>query len=316
MKKPIKISVVIPVYNCEALIEETLSSVLNQTYPVHQIILVNDGSTDHSLQVLQGYNADNIVIIDRPNGGVSSARNEGIMHATGDWVAFLDSDDIWMPNKLALYAEITDCYPESSVIYSEFLAWEPAENGLFSNPLVKVSTNNNIEIEPKLSGWIYHQQLLTNWVLTSTAMFKRSLFEQIGMFNTELTIAEDWDLFIRASRVAQFSKIKQPLTYYRITPDSLTKTVKQRDFANEIIQVAIKKYGLKSPDGTAVDIKQFNQRSFTRYFDYGLGAYRQTWYRKAVQAFWQALKYRPSAMRTWIYLAKAVLKLIITSPKK
>ncbi|GAC15095.1 hypothetical protein GLIP_2469 [Aliiglaciecola lipolytica E3] len=316
MVKPIKISVIIPVYNCEAFINETLNSVINQTYPADEIIVINDGSTDGSLAAIERCNIENMIIIDKPNGGVSSARNEGILAATGDWIAFLDGDDVWHPQKLELFAQLAQKQEDISVIFSEFTAWGPNASGNFDDPLRKCPKYTEFILEPSLTGWVYHQQLLTNWVLTSTAMLKYSVIQQIGLFDQELTIAEDWDLFIRASRIAKFYKIKQTLTYYRVAPDSLTKTVKNKDFASDIVRSAINKYGMCSPDGKLPNLNQFKRRSFTRYFDYGLGAYKQGWYKKSVQSFWQALKCRPSALRTWLFLFRAILKSIFTSPKK
>ncbi len=98
-----RISVVIPTYNRAAAVREAIASVLVQTRPADEILVVDDGSTDHTAEVLADF-GDRIRVIAQPNGGVSAARNAGIGHATGDWLAFLDSDDVWLPHRLATLA--------------------------------------------------------------------------------------------------------------------------------------------------------------------------------------------------------------------
>ena len=120
-----EISVIIPMYNAGKTIVRALESVRNQTYKAQsyeplEIIVINDGSTDRSLQVVNRYMQEHpemdITIIDKPNGGVSSARNAGFRQATGQWLALLDSDDQWLPNKMEVQMKILEEHPEILVL--------------------------------------------------------------------------------------------------------------------------------------------------------------------------------------------------------
>src|SRR5690606_29446795 len=104
-------SVVIPLYNKERSIKQTVQSVLDQTFTDFEIVIVNDGSTDNSLQVVENIDDQRIRIINKPNGGVSSARNKGINEANFNWIAFLDGDDLWKPNHLEIIRGLIDKFP-------------------------------------------------------------------------------------------------------------------------------------------------------------------------------------------------------------
>jgi glycosyltransferase involved in cell wall biosynthesis len=113
-------SIVIPLYNKELSIGNTIQSVLNQTYQDYEIIIVNDGSTDNSLHVVEQINDSRIRIITKPNGGVSSARNRGIKEAKYDWIAFLDGDDLWEKDHLEEITKMMQVYPNEKVYVTSF----------------------------------------------------------------------------------------------------------------------------------------------------------------------------------------------------
>ncbi len=298
------ISVVVPIYNGENYIGEAIESILSQTLMPIEIIIVNDGSTDKSLDVINNY-LGSVDVINIPHSGVSKARNVGITAAKGDWIAFLDSDDIWLPNKLELYAEAMASFPDSIVFYSEFSLLEVDLHGDFPTANYSGKLNSDINCDLDHSGWIYHQLLLTNWVLTSTALVKKSVFETVGMFDESLVIAEDWDMFLRISREGKFYKIKQPLSLYRITPNSLTKTIKPVDYIRTVLDSAIEKYGYTSPDGQEVDWREFRRRAYVRQYEYGLAAYKNKWYSNCKNSMSGAIKCKPLSIQAWLYLFSA-----------
>lgn len=292
------ISVVIPVYNCSQYLKETIDSVLSQSYHFVEIITVDDGSTDDSKDILRSY-GDKINLVSKTNGGVSSARNEGIKVATGDWIAFVDGDDIWHPKKLELQVSAINQFPDSILIYSEFIFWSANSEGQYSSP--KEVFEEVLPINYS-QDWMYHKQLLTNWVLTSTSLVLKSALSKSGLFNEELPVAEDWDLFIRLSHIGPFCKANAKLTLYRQLANSLTGSVKERDFASEVIETAIEEYGYKSPNGESLDKKEFRKRSFTRYFNFGIATSKQKLHKPAVIAFCKAIKYNPLNIKLWIFL--------------
>src|SRR5690606_11857402 len=105
-------SIVIPLYNKEQSVTNTLQSVLNQTYTEFEVVIVNDGSTDNSVEKVEAFNDPRIRLIHQANAGVSAARNKGIEEAKFEWIAFLDADDLWMENHLSTLRNMIETYPE------------------------------------------------------------------------------------------------------------------------------------------------------------------------------------------------------------
>jgi len=186
--KDIQISVVIPLYNSTNSILETIKSVLNQTFLPYEIIIINDGSTDDSLakvqKFIEQYNGNlNFKVIDKINEGVSKTRNLGIANASGNWIAFLDSDDIWLPNKLELQRFEINKNDNIDLIGTN-------RNGeVFKNfGLIKFNRLN------KISSRIL---LYKNFFSTPTVMIKKHIIKDIGLFDENQKYAEEGDYWIR-----------------------------------------------------------------------------------------------------------------------
>ncbi len=186
------ISVIIPMYNSKNTIKDSIESVLNQTYDGKvEIVVVNDGSTDGCEKIIEDFMKNNqsnisIRLINKKNGGVSSARNLGIKEANGDWIALLDSDDIWLPEKL-----------------------EKQVSAIQKNPNIKfIGTNRNNEVYPyfgKKNNELYtinaKEMLIKWWPSTPTAMFKRDIFLKANGYNESLKGAEDGDFWLRCAQI-------------------------------------------------------------------------------------------------------------------
>lgn len=183
---PIRFSVVIPVYNRRDLLTRALDSALQQTRPAEEIIVVNDGSTDGTEKVLEDY-ADQIKTIAQPNRGVSAARNAGIRIANGSWIAFLDSDDAWLPDKLLLAEKFIQANPEIQIFQSEEL-W--VRNGRRVNPKTK---------HKKIGGNIFKESLSLCMISPSAVVIQKSLLDDVGLFDESLLVCEDYDLWLRIS---------------------------------------------------------------------------------------------------------------------
>lgn len=184
-----KISVVIPMYNSEKTIVATLDSVFHQTYLPTEIIIVNDGSLDNSLNIVKDYISKHIeilvVLIDKENGGVSSARNAGMKVAKGDWIALLDSDDEWLPNKLQRQKEVLEQNPQI-----DFLGCN--RNGEFFKNVMFKKLNLLSQIKPK--------DLMFKFLfVVPTVIFKRIIIDKIGFFDETQRYAEEGNYFIRIS---------------------------------------------------------------------------------------------------------------------
>lgn len=182
------VSVIIPLYNKASFIEKTIYSVLEQTFTDYEIIVVNDGSTDHSRQIVESINSNRITIIDKVNGGVSSARNLGIAHAKGEWIFFLDGDDTIQRNCLEALIVLRNQYPEATLCCANFETKYP---GCTQKKYCKASKQYIIKNNFK-DFWTQRFFLRTGCFLV-----KKDVFEKIGLFNEQSSIFEDLELFIK-----------------------------------------------------------------------------------------------------------------------
>ena len=180
------VSVIIPTYNRGWAIKEAVDSVLAQDFTDFELIVVDDGSTDNTQDILNSYKED-IIVLHQGNKGVSAARNRGIASASGQYIAFLDSDDLWLPQKLSTQVDFFNANPEALICQTEE-KW--IRNGIFVNPKKR---------HRKLSGNIFEQSLYLCLVSPSAVMMKRSLFEKAGMFDETLSACEDYDMWLRVS---------------------------------------------------------------------------------------------------------------------
>ena len=181
-----QVSVIIPTYNRAALVRQAVESVLLQKEPADEIIVVDDGSTDDTRLQLQQF-GERINIIHQPNSGVSAARNTGIRHARCEWLAFLDSDDLWKPKKLMMQKRALLSSPEYKICYTDE-EWQ--KNNKRVNPK---------KVHQKHGGWIYNYCLPRCIISPSSVLVHHSVFEQFGLFDETLPACEDYDLWLRLS---------------------------------------------------------------------------------------------------------------------
>ncbi|MDD3806406.1 MAG: glycosyltransferase [Candidatus Marinimicrobia bacterium] len=181
-----KITVIIPVYNREQYIKRSIDSVLQQTRPADEVIVVDDGSTDATPSLLKNY-GDKILVVHQKNRGVSAARNLGISRASGDWIALLDSDDEWLPDKLMIQEQWLRENPTFRICQTEEI-W--IRHGKRVNPMKK---------HQKYHGDIFIHSLKLCLVSPSAVLFEKSLIEEMGGFDESLPVCEDYDLWLRIS---------------------------------------------------------------------------------------------------------------------
>jgi glycosyltransferase involved in cell wall biosynthesis len=197
-----QVSVIIPTYNRGWIIKEAIDSVLAQDYTEFELIIVDDGSTDHTSYVLDSYGKD-IKVISQKNKGVSAARNRGIAEASGKFIAFLDSDDLWLSQKLSVQIEFFNQMPDALICQTEEV-W--IRNGLRVNPKKR---------HKKPSGMIFEPSLALCLVSPSAVMIRRFLFEKVGGFDETLPACEDYDLWLRISCRYPIYLIETPLIIKR-----------------------------------------------------------------------------------------------------
>lgn len=186
-------SIIIPLYNKESFIENTLKSIFSQTFTDYEIIVVNDGSTDKSEAIVLKFSDKRIRFYNQKNQGVSSARNFGIKKSKGDFIAFLDADDYWFPHHLeTLQKLIKDC-PQAGLYASRYIS-KVSEK--------KFITNSFLNIRENFSGIIpdfFYSSLVSRIALTSAVVVPKTVFDKTGFFNTSITSGQDLDLWIRVA---------------------------------------------------------------------------------------------------------------------
>lgn len=194
-----KISVIIPAYNRVATLARAIDSVLAQSYRVDEIIVVDDGSTDATSEVAKMY--DEVSLLRQKNMGVSSARNNGVMMAANEWIAFLDSDDTWHPKKIAFQVAHHQKHKETKFIYTDEM-WVSGEREL---PVPKkYHKPETISFEEAMA--------FCN-IATSSVLMQKKLFDRLGGFDEELEVCEDYDLWLRVLRETKIDLVPQKLTY-------------------------------------------------------------------------------------------------------
>lgn len=192
------ISVVIPTYNRWILLDRALSSVVNQTYPAHQIIVVDDGS-DESLSDSLRNSFPGVQFLRQENKGVASARNLGVKISTGEWIALLDSDDEWQPTKLEKQMAFTEKFPELRAIHT-------GERWI----------RNGNEVTPpayleKSSDLLWERSLRHCLICPSSVLLHRSVFETVGLFDEEFTVCEDYDFWLRLLLEKEIGLVEEKL---------------------------------------------------------------------------------------------------------
>lgn len=198
------VSILIPTYNRENVIRKALDSALAQTYRKVQIVVVDDGSTDNTRDVIKSYGQD-IVYVYQKNRGIASARNTGLRHCTGDYIAFLDSDDYWLPQKLERQVAIFQDHPEYGMVACQCASIDA--QGRFRQ-----------KNRPGRSGWVLESLFRKNFIRTSAAVVTKACIEAVGPFDETLRECEEYDLWLRIAARFQVGFINEPLAVYTDNP--------------------------------------------------------------------------------------------------
>ena len=222
-----KATVVIPAYNVSRYIQDALISLEQQTFDAFEAVIVDDGSTDGTAAIVQSFcqRDSRFRLVTKPNGGLSSARNFGIRHAKADYIAMLDGDDVYEPDKIANHVKWLDSDPQIGVVYSAsktirddgHVTWMSISGKpISSDPLVSLLCKN----------FVGHG---------SNAMFRRKLIDEVGEFDETLRSSEDIDFWLRVAATEQwrFQRESQPLCCYRVRPSGLSFNLPQMHYSHE-----------------------------------------------------------------------------------
>ncbi|MDY6896820.1 MAG: glycosyltransferase [Cyanobacteriota bacterium] len=222
------ISIIIPVYNGEKTIKETIESVLNQTFVNFELIVIDDGSQDSTLNVISSIEDSRLKVFSYQNAGVAISRNRGIKRASGKFIAFLDADDLWTSDKLESQLKALQSNPQAAVAYS-WVDYIDAE-GEF------LHSGNHIAI----NGNAYKQLLVENVLENgSNPLIRKDALIQVGGFNQSLTPAEDWDMWLRLAAGYEFVTVPSPQILYRtLSHSGSTNVLKMEKVCSQLIDQA------------------------------------------------------------------------------
>jgi teichuronic acid biosynthesis glycosyltransferase TuaG len=214
-----RVSVVIPVYNHEEFVADAVTSALNQTYRDLEVIVVDDGSTDATPQRIATF-GDRVRAFRKPNGGTSSALNRGIREASGELIAWLSSDDQFLPDKTDLQVRFLDAHPEMGLCYTDFYVVDASGRVTGETKCVSIGTRQ---------GWTRTLLRFGCLINGSTTLIRRSVFDRAGEFDETLPQSHDYDMWVRMSVHTLFGHIARPLVKYRwhhknlsLRPDALS----------------------------------------------------------------------------------------------
>lgn len=215
-----KVSVVIPAYNAMTYLPQTLDSVMRQTFTDFEVLIINDGSKDNIIQWVSEITDPRVKLISHENQGLPGARNTGIAHAQGEYIAFLDADDLWESTKLEKQIQCFEEHLEAGVVYTWTLLVDE-----YGKPTGRIFAS-------QAEGNVWRQLLETDVISNgSSAMIRKDCFDIVGVFDRTLTSAEDLDMWLRIAVHYPFAVVKEPLTLYRQYSNSMSKN-RQRMFQN------------------------------------------------------------------------------------
>jgi glycosyltransferase involved in cell wall biosynthesis len=285
------VSVIIPVYNGAIEVRRAIDSALGQLNCTAEVIVLNDGSQDDTASVLAEY-GNRIRAINQQNCGLARTRNNGIAVATGEWVAFLDHDDYWEPEKLTLQLKAAE-RSGYDVVYT---------NAANFGEVARVA---DLRSEPKamVEGDLLEQLLLDNFIVVSSVMIRRSLMQEISGFDSSLPSVEDWDLWLKLSaRGVNFAAVREPVTLYQWRAGSMSKNYElMRTTRKMIVQRALSTDRAKSLPWSVRRRALANIESCSAWF------LAESSPRKAIQWYMNSLWYWPFSVNSWKGIVKGCL---------
>lgn len=315
-RKTPRVSVVMAVFNGEKYLSEAVDSILKQSFTDFEFIIINDGSTDNTKDILGKYHDERIVVIHfKKNMGIAKARNYGLEIAKGKDIAVMDSDDISLPNRLEMQVNFLDNHPDIGVVGSAF--YRIIENGEILGKDSCLAESEDLK----------NALLKENQFCHGSTMIRRECFEKVGKYREEFKYSLDYDLWLRVSEHFKMTNIEEPLYMWRINFDGITvaKKVEQEKYTFLARRLAKERRtsgqdSLSHPYQKILeeDQKQLgtkylkNKQLYHYYFQRGKALMMQGSLKEARQQYYYAVRHFPFYPRGWIYLFMTFLGKMIT----
>ena len=292
------VSVVIPVFNNEQHLSDAIDSALAQTYPHIEVVAVDDGSTDASPRILAGY-GESIRVIRQANSGSAKARNAGIEASRGAVIAFLDADDLWHPDKTRIQVEHLVSRDNVGLVYSDWMVLQDDSVRELASFNGQVFDTDDVPIAIDLSGSIYSTLLLDCVVHTSSAMVWKSKLLEAGCFDEALRKGQDYDCWIRLSRITDFLKLDAVLSVYRLHDHGITNQPNAVNHGAQIITRALSIWGRTDPNGRAISRIAVRNRLSLLWLNFASLHFRAGSNTMAREAVWKSIGYVPWNISSW-----------------
>jgi len=297
-----KISVIIPVFNGEKYISQTINSVLTQTYENIELIIVNDGSNDDTEIIIKTFRDSRIKYMLQANNGVSAARNTGIGGAEGEFIAFLDADDVWLPEKLEKQLHCFANDERTSLVFSDSYFIDAYGNRIDGRYFQKVRPHR---------GAVYALLLRENFIPWPTVMIRRNILSQTGLFNSSYSTGADYDFTLRIARIFGVDYVDEPLLEYRLHSSNMSRdlglawreTIAVREKNKDNL---LNKQQIVEIEGTLAKLL------------FALGREYQTQRRwtESKRVFSRAIRYSPNAFKAYAGYLLSILHIAVPRGKK
>jgi glycosyltransferase involved in cell wall biosynthesis len=239
-----KVSVIMPAFNGGRYIREAMNSVIAQTYRAFELIVVDDGSTDKTRDIVSDFIKENrelpIRYLYQANRGAASARNAGIADVRGEYIAFLDCDDVWFPHKLEVQVPALETDKSAGLVFGDIVSF--GEGRVDTAPASKIFDLSKIDkgISRLFAG---------NYISTLTVMVKKACLEKAGVFDESVTIVEDYDLWLRIAKYCKIVYVDSLVAKYRVHPGNLSRITKDNEEKLLLDMIKIRKRALEqSPE--------------------------------------------------------------------
>lgn len=312
MNQP-KVSVIMSVYNGEKYLREAVDSILAQTFTDFEFIIINDGSTDKTKEILSSYDDERIVVIDQQNVGLTKSLNRGIKMAKGEYIARMDADDISLPERLEKQVRFLDHNRDIVLVGTSPICIN--ENG-------KAIETGNVSTA---SDEIKKNLLNGNQFTHGSVMFRKSCIEAVGFYREEFDVAQDYDLWLRISEVFGVGNIEEPLYKWRINPKSIAFVKKDKSEEAASLAVILARERRKSGKESLHLVSTRREKSKTvgtmflkarvkirkisagNYYFWGRRLFYQGAYKDAREFLLKSLVNNPFCINTWRLLILATL---------
>ncbi len=278
----VRVSVIIPTYNAPRFLVEAVESVLAQTYADYELIVIDDGSGPETRKALEPF-MDRIKYIYQDNAGIAGARNRGIDEARGEYIAFLDHDDLWLPEKLEKQMARAAERPKAGVIYCDYVNFLdiPGEKKELGDPFAK---------KKKPEGNVLAALFESNFINTLVMLFKRECFDRVGRFDPDFRLIIEYEMVLRVAGEYDFARVPEVLARYRVHQGNTSGGRALSTTAERLLALQ-KTYG--NPGSRTVPRRVYRREIASVHLKLAEHAHQLGRKKKARYHLWTAIKYRP-----------------------